>query len=109
MFFFPASMQKAQYDMYDTGGKDKVDLGKPIYGFYEDQYPIYSHKWTSELQSPVTVAELTELIESVKKRDVLLATLFTLKDAYLKRALMAEADTRYWRDVAIKSALTDTA
>ena len=109
MFFFPASTQKAQHDMYDTGGKDKGDLGKPIYGFYEDEYPTYSYEWTNELQTPVTVVELTGLIETVKKRDLLLATLFTLKDAYLRRALMAEADTRYWRDVAIKSALTDTA
>jgi len=40
---------------------------KPIYGFYEEEYPIYSHQWSNELQSPVSADEVNGLVAEIRR------------------------------------------
>lgn len=41
---------------------DAERKGTPIYGFYEEDLPIYSDEWTNELQEPVDAAELNAFV-----------------------------------------------
>lgn len=46
---------------------------KPVeptfYGFYEEEYPIFTDKWVQELQEPVTLEDLNNLVGMIRSRD----------------------------------------
>ena len=41
-----------------------------FYGFYEEEYPIFSEKWEHVLQEPVTLGTLNRLVQMIRSRDV---------------------------------------
>ncbi len=65
-------MSKIKEAYKSLGKKDEVDMGKPIYGFFEDYYPSFSDEWTHELQSPIDANVCNTLVYRIQYLEDLL-------------------------------------